>query len=393
MKFIVNDRTIKADGETIISYNLDYMAEFEFDPEWSDKIITARFVLTNGNYYDVILEDNKCQIPLFKKGLVALGVYTDEFTSTYVTLSVHSSIKDLGNNEVIPPSEDVYQQIIRMIEEGKVKGDKGDPGEDYVITESDYQAIADRVPQPDLTDYVKNTDYASDTKAGIVKSGVGITVGVDGAMCPIQASNTTINNRVALDDYSTTDNNRRPITASHLDYAVKQAMCDGKGASWTDAEQLSARQRLGVEKEWTKVQKVITEADVVDGEPPYVLFNIPKDTKEILYNFAIKRTDASACNINLNMSNAAAWSARSLWTRSSTDANITYRGHSNFDGRYVITDYCSFQNAFITESLENTIPNRVLEIYSPKSSAFNGTLYLHCVKGIAVGSELTLWYR
>lgn len=170
MKFIVNDRTIKADGETIISYNLDYMAEFEFDPEWSDKIITARFVLTNGNYYDVILEDNKCQIPLFKKGLVALGVYTDEFTSTYVTLSVHSSIKDLGNNEVIPPSEDVYQQIIRMIEEGKIKGDKGDPGDDYIITESDYQAIADRVPQPDLSDYVKNTDYATPTKGGVVKA-------------------------------------------------------------------------------------------------------------------------------------------------------------------------------------------------------------------------------
>lgn len=32
---------------------------------------------------------------------------------------------------------------------------------------------------------------------------------------------------------------------SNLDYAVKAAMCDGKGAAWTDAEQAAARKRMG----------------------------------------------------------------------------------------------------------------------------------------------------
>ena len=32
---------------------------------------------------------------------------------------------------------------------------------------------------------------------------------------------------------------------SNLDYAVKAAMCDGKGAAWTAAEQAAARKRMG----------------------------------------------------------------------------------------------------------------------------------------------------
>lgn len=35
------------------------------------------------------------------------------------------------------------------------------------------------------------------------------------------------------------------ITPKSLDYAVKAAMCDGKGAAWTDAEQAAALERIG----------------------------------------------------------------------------------------------------------------------------------------------------
>ena len=37
----------------------------------------------------------------------------------------------------------------------------------------------------------------------------------------------------------------RPITSFYLDYAVKAAMCDGKGAAWTEAEQKAACARAG----------------------------------------------------------------------------------------------------------------------------------------------------
>lgn len=40
----------------------------------------------------------------------------------------------------------------------------------------------------------------------------------------------------------------QPITPASLDYAVKAAMCDGKGAAWTDAEQAATRARLGMNR-------------------------------------------------------------------------------------------------------------------------------------------------
>lgn len=41
----------------------------------------------------------------------------------------------------------------------------------------------------------------------------------------------------------------KPLTGNTLDYAVKAAMCDGKGAAWTAEEQTAARDRIGI-GEW-----------------------------------------------------------------------------------------------------------------------------------------------
>lgn len=52
----------------------------------------------------------------------------------------------------------------------------------------------------------------------------------------------------------------KPITPKNLDYAVKTAMCDGKGAEWTSNEKASARERLGCE--WRYIGKIQTTIDV-----------------------------------------------------------------------------------------------------------------------------------
>lgn len=39
--------------------------------------------------------------------------------------------------------------------------------------------------------------------------------------------------------------NVSPISVKNLDYAVKAAICDGKGAAWTEDEQAAARERMG----------------------------------------------------------------------------------------------------------------------------------------------------
>ena len=52
----------------------------------------------------------------------------------------------------------------------------------------------------------------------------------------VQAPTTDIDSRA---------NAPRPVNGNNLDYAVKAAMCDGKGAAWTDVERLAALLRLG----------------------------------------------------------------------------------------------------------------------------------------------------
>lgn len=54
--------------------------------------------------------------------------------------------------------------------------------------------------------------------------------------------------------------NVSPISVNNLDYAVKAAMCDGKGAAWTEEEQAAARERMGID-EWEDVLDVTLEKD------------------------------------------------------------------------------------------------------------------------------------
>lgn len=68
-----------------------------------------------------------------------------------------------------------------------------------------------------LTDYVKNTDYATGSKAGLVKgnSNQGFYIGNGGDMSIVQATDNDITNRT---------NKYRPITSNNLDKAVNSVL-------------------------------------------------------------------------------------------------------------------------------------------------------------------------
>lgn len=55
-------------------------------------------------------------------------------------------------------------------------------------------------------------------------------------LCVVNPNNNAIQRRL----------NNIPLTPAALDYSVKTAMCDGKGAAWTEDEQKAAQQRLGI---------------------------------------------------------------------------------------------------------------------------------------------------
>lgn len=122
MQFVINKRHIHCANDSLVGDNADYIATFVFDSEWDDVVKTARF--TKGySYVDVLLENDSCKIPMevLKEGYIRVGVYSSTMTTTYCLVHVNESIKERHGNPVAP-TQDVYQQIMKMIEGLEVAG-------------------------------------------------------------------------------------------------------------------------------------------------------------------------------------------------------------------------------------------------------------------------------
>ena len=83
----------------------------------------------------------------------------------------------------------------------------------------------------------------------------GVTANDDGYLQMLKADNNNINSR---------DANYRAIVPTNLDYAVKVALSDGKGAEWTTEEKASARERMGLEWKYIDTIEVsdVAQADI-----------------------------------------------------------------------------------------------------------------------------------
>lgn len=121
----VRDRvpTITA-GEDVISHNSDYVAEFEFDEEWQDKVKTVYFVCEDGSYQAVVMDGNSCGVPMLdgEHRRIFVGVQAGAAkkpsvlkTTRPCCLKVRDSIADLLGQPIPDPSPDVYEQIIAML--------------------------------------------------------------------------------------------------------------------------------------------------------------------------------------------------------------------------------------------------------------------------------------
>lgn len=151
------------------------------------------------------------------------------------------------------------------------QGPKGDPGNNYVLTDIDKQDIAgmvDTVTDVQLNgssvvkDGVANVPIASEGflglpgSLGVVKPDVNYGTSVNSSTGIIATSRATEN------DITSRSQQYRPIVPNNLDYAVKAAMCDGKGAAWTADEQKAARERMGVDKSYELIEEFVLEEDV-----------------------------------------------------------------------------------------------------------------------------------
>ena len=91
----------------------------------------------------------------------------------------------------------------------------------------------------DLSEYVKNTDYATASKCGVVKvdSRQGISISQSSGVISVVSANES-----EIDEKSSI---KKPITPSNLDYAVMKALSDSK-IEWTNEQKQRARTILGI---------------------------------------------------------------------------------------------------------------------------------------------------
>lgn len=122
-----------------------------------------------------------------------------------------------------------------------LKGDPGEPGapgkDGSDATATDVRIAGNSITTDGVAD-IPATAQGSGTY-GVVKLGGnsnGLRINGIGELAIVDASQHVIDIR----------SGSYPITTHGFDYAVKAAMCDGKGAAWTAAEQAAARSRMGI---------------------------------------------------------------------------------------------------------------------------------------------------
>ncbi len=145
------------------------------------------------------------------------------------------------------------------------------------------------------SDYVKNTDYASTTKGGVIKvqDSFGTRMNSNGILFLERASNSQINDR---------NNLYNPIVSGNLDYAVKAALCDGKGTAYTEPEQANARERLGINQAELIETITLTEDTFSierSTEPDGTAYNFKELNVVVLAKAVSENTNVSCqCKIN-----------------------------------------------------------------------------------------------
>lgn len=177
--------------------------------------------------------------------------------------------QDLGTKLTAPPTPEPGKilKIKSVNEDGTFTCEWADGGSNLDVRINGESIVQDGVAEIPIL----NTDNG---QFGVVKTRkliYGIGANVNGELFVHEANNVNIDYRQQY----------RAITPYTMDYAVKAAMCDGKGAVWTTDEQAAARERMGA---WTGGWQIIMDETLAELAQE-VSFKVPDDTKEMICFF------------------------------------------------------------------------------------------------------------
>ena len=143
-------------------------------------------VLYNGVSY-VATQTVQGVLPTNTEYWDALGVSGADMTNYYTKSQTDDLISAIStmNLKVVQelPTEDISTTTIYLVP--KTTTGANDAYDEYIYVSNNWEPIGST--QVDLTDYVKNTDYATTSKGGVVKISniLQLTIGPDGLFFPL----------------------------------------------------------------------------------------------------------------------------------------------------------------------------------------------------------------
>lgn len=304
---VVNQRLYLEPPETAEETREYLRAEFSFSEEWDGMTKTA-FFRGAGNTYSQLLKDDACTVPaeaLAAPGRVGVSV-SGTLGETIITTDIKSFTvpATLSGGTPSDPEPTLWQEVLDKFEkvsevEEKVTELKSEIATKITAPENPEVGKAFKIKSvnDDGTFIGEWADCANlDVRINgesIVRDGVAeiplctnsktpglVTIDAyptSGGLYRANVKTGLVRINKATDDMiSKRSNGYCPIVPLTLDYAVKSAMCDGKGVAWTADEQTMARERMDAEQgSYRLIADMVLEEDIksividkdLNGEP------------------------------------------------------------------------------------------------------------------------------
>lgn len=183
---IVNKIATCLSETPVVCGNSDYEVEFLFDDEWAAHDVKTAMFIVNGKNTKQVFSGNVCKLPVVQGTLILwVGVFAgaiDDGTLSTTTPALVRCVPCItdGGDIPAPPPEDVYSQIIELLNEYI---DKSENGATFIPSVSEEGMISwtnnKELPNPDPVN-IKGEDGKDGIDGVDGKDGVNGVDGIDG---------------------------------------------------------------------------------------------------------------------------------------------------------------------------------------------------------------------
>lgn len=287
------------------------------------------------------------------------------------------SVKFIIVNEL--PTEDIDESAIYM--KPSTNPEEQNTYDEYIYVNGDWESLGSAKVEVDLTDYVKNTDYADNSKFGVVKTNNNYG---------IQTENGVLYIRRATEPEIKTRHQWAPITPNNLDLALKIAMCDGVGEAWTDEEKLKAQERIGVSK--IPSGMTLTADVVLEESVARVSFNeiVVKNYEKLIIYIFQPATAFSSGNGSISFNSSVGGGLGStVYNAFSTNQKINVR-HT-----MVKTDGSNFETTCEWVNAGTNINDTafIQSLYKSDANPYSGYLTISTTQTFPIGTHILIYTK